>query len=126
MEITKEERGWQGHFICRCDYHRNTLIFDRDGFKRYVISTIGNMRDNNLKTDTVGYDRYYETYVFEAKLDGAYWDADVTKQIYLGDLKWAIDTKEFERYKECVDNLADMMHDATVLEIENQIRRGEL
>lgn len=44
MEIIKEERGWQGHFICRCDYHRNTLIFDQNGSKRYVVSTVGNMR----------------------------------------------------------------------------------
>lgn len=78
------------------------------------------------KIDTIGYERYYETYVFEAKLDGAYWDADVSKQIYPGDLKWAIGTEEFKGYKECVENLADMMHDATVLDIESQIRRGEL
>jgi hypothetical protein len=77
MKITTTERGWGGHFICadKCRFRRNTLI-SVDGKPKYVVSTVGNMRDRDTgEIEEIGYDRHYETMAFGAFKDGAYFDA---------------------------------------------------
>jgi len=90
QSIVRTERGWAGHFCdaSHCDFHRNTLL--ECGDTRLVVSTIGNYRPcpkEELKT--IGYKRYYETMVFRAKKEGAYWDADVCDE-YSIDSNWKI------------------------------------
>lgn len=123
MEIQIKERGWAGHFVCsdRCKYRRNTLISSED--IRIIVSSVGNMRINKT-TEQIGADRYYETMVFKAKKDGAYWDADVNKQIYFNS-KWGIGENEFKKHQHDIDIIADEMHDNVVEEIVCRIKCGE-
>ena len=60
--------GWPGHFICasRCRFRLHTHVGN------YAISTVGAMypreegsRGEPAKMETVGADRFYETYVFK-------------------------------------------------------------
>ena len=75
-----EERGWPGHFIgaLRCSFRRNTLLTCSD--TRIVVSTVGDMRDDNGNVEEVGCKRCYETMAFQAEEIGHYWDADVSKE----------------------------------------------
>lgn len=139
VEVTRQERGWAGHFICAkdCMFRRNTLV-TCDTLK-YVVSTVGNYRcktalpELNIKAGDVqeiGYHRWYETMVFESQYD-VYDDADVTKQIEIQS-DWGIwgETweKVLETYGEDVDNAVNKMHETVVEEImvkikEDYIRR---
>lgn len=107
------ERGWAGHFICadRCRFRRNTLI--DFGNEKIVVSTVGVMLLNpdDKKFQTIGLARHYETMAFRAKKEGAYWDADVTKQIDFQS-NWRI-----EEITDNSDNEANEMHDAVVAEL---------
>lgn len=124
MEIQIKERGWAGHFVCsdRCKYRRNTLISFEN--IRIVVSSVGNMCLEQKCHEPIGFDRYYETMAFKAKKEGAYWDADVTKEVYF-DSKWGIRETEMKQHKHDADNIADEMHDNVVEEIVNRIKNGE-
>jgi hypothetical protein len=114
------ERGWAGHFICagRCRFRRNTLI--DFGKKKIVVSTVGVMLLNpdDKKFEPIGLDRHYETMAFWAKKEGAYWDADVQKQVDF-DANWRI-----EKITDDSDNKANEMHDAVVAELSTLEKEG--
>jgi len=80
-EVKEIWRGWQGHFICLCRFHLNTLVVY--GKKKIVVSTVGEYYPGHLKgkMDTIGCDRFYETMVFYSSND-KYNDADVTQELY--------------------------------------------
>lgn len=94
-QIVQAERGWQGHFICACGFHLNTLL-DLDGFK-VVVSTVGafipphSLEKEGHRYDTIGYHRFYETMAFESLYD-SYDDANVSNQVYF-DSEWAYDSE---------------------------------
>lgn len=124
MKVKITERGWAGHFICShmCNFRRNTLV--EYGDKKMVVSTVGNYTpqetgiksyDMGERSRQIGYERYYETMVFEAKFDGTYWDADVTKKVEF-DSNWELNELEHE-----TDQKANDMHEAVVKEISNKI-----
>ena len=138
VKVTRQERGWAGHFICakRCLFRRNTLV--TCGELKYVVSTVGNMvAQTDLPpyykagdVQDIGYNRWYETMVFESSYD-KYDDADVTKQIEIQS-DWGIWGETWEKvlknYGEDVDNAANRMHETVVEEImvkikEDYIRR---
>lgn len=115
------ERGWGGHFICadRCKFRRNTLI-DFGGRKKLVVSTVGLMTDYHKEGeyDTIGAGgRYYETLAFWAQKDGAYWDANVSRQISFKS-PWAICSEiGWKHLPKDVDNRANAMHERVVREL---------
>lgn len=87
-DVTREERGWAGHFIGArfCLFRRNTLLVC--GETRIVVSTVGRMLDVSSqefkpKFEPIGAGRYYETMAFHASKYGPYWEADVTREVSL-------------------------------------------
>lgn len=116
MDLVRTERGWAGHFICslKCQWHRNTLIEDRDTGRAIVISSVGQMPDalHPDKYAEIGARRYYETMVFIGKREGEYIEADTTRQIFM-DVPWAVkeypegttDLKAEKIHEENVDNV---------------------
>ncbi len=126
-KVKRTERGWPGHFICadRCMFRRNTLLEYKD--KKWVISTVGRyISSSSNKIDTVGANRWYETMVFEAKLSGEYWDADVSKQIY-PEQDWRIWGKSWDEVNDKynpVDNAANDMHERIIDEMTKRIVDG--
>lgn len=126
MNTKRTERGWSGHFICalNCLFRRNTLL--EFGRKKIIVSTVGMMRDydytNGSFYSTIGAGgRYYETMAFEAKKDGPYWDADVSRQINF-ESEWAICAESVEKLPEDADNKANDMHEAVVSEIIERLQ----
>ena len=93
--IVQTERGWQGHFICACTFHLNTLL-DLDGFK-VVVSTVGayipalDLGKEGKRYDTIGHNRFYETMAFESSYD-SYDDANVSNHVSF-DSEWAYDSE---------------------------------
>lgn len=120
LMVKKTERGWAGHYICAHQYNfrRNTLL-EKDEFA-IVISTVGLMRNSNDGIEEIGHQRYYETMAFEAKLDGNYLDADVTKSISF-DSDWAI-----SEINDNSDNLANEMHEKVVEELTQKMSNNSL
>ena len=125
MKAKITERGWPGHFIAAssCVFRRNTLIEYKD--TRIVVSTVGDCRvtmpgENHPKTETIGYNRYYETMAFHAEFSGHYWDAEVSREIQVNS-----NTAIPELYHG-VDNDANEMHEAAVKEIAEKLERGEV
>lgn len=127
------ERGWAGHFICadKCKFRRNSLL--EYGDKKWIVSTVGAMPQSEVLRkipefcsengfETIGYERYYETMVFEAEectekgSDCIYLDANVSEQIDF-DSEWAIDHIDFG-----TDQEANDMHDAVVMELVEKIK----
>lgn len=122
-EVKRIERGWPGHFIAadKCLFRRNTLL--ESGIKKIIVSTIGNYRLNS-HTEPIGYNnypRYYETMVFEAKLERAYYDIDTDKPISF-DSNWAICAASVTDLPNDVDNQADAMHETVVEEITLKLK----
>ena len=119
------ERGWPGHFICarNCVFRRNTLL--EYGGRHWIVSTVGQMISSlTNKIDSIGYNRWYETMCFEAKLIDGYWDANVSKEIDINQDwgLWAESWEELvEKYPE-VDNVANEMHDKIVDEMIERIK----
>ena len=72
-------RSWQGHYICDCRNHLNTLIEYED--KKVVVSSLGGLFVDG-KLEKIGAYRYYETFCFMAKEDKfGFVDADVKKRL---------------------------------------------
>lgn len=116
MKIT--ERGWAGHFICadRCRFRRNTLI--AHDAKSIVVSTVGNFHDE-VGMREIGYKRWYETMVFRATEENGYMDADVGQELGV-DSESAINGS----LRASMDQEANDMHEAVVLEFVNKLGRG--
>jgi hypothetical protein len=123
MKVTRTERGWAGHFCAAhsCLFHRNTLI--ECGDRRIIVSTVGNYRLQE-KMETIGHLRYYETMAFEARLEGPYWDANVSESVDFFS-PWAIRADSVEELPDGVDNLADEMHEAVVAELMKKMKGGK-
>ena len=128
MSVKRTERGWPGHFIAAnfCTFRRNTLL--EYGEKKWVISTVGAYFPMGMgQPESIGANRWYETMVFEATLQGGYWDADVEKGIDVkGD--WGIwgETKDevIEKYGK-PDAAANDMHERIVEEMTEKIQEME-
>lgn len=134
-EVTTQERGWVGHFICgnQCLFRRNTLVTCAN--LKWVVSTVGNlpcpidMPELNVKKgqpQTIGAHRWYETMVFESLYD-EYDDADVSKQIEI-ESDWGIWGETWEevekKYGKDVDNVANKMHETVVEEVKKKIKEA--
>ena len=111
--VKRTERGWGGHYVYsnRCRFRRNTLI--ENGKDKIVVSTVGLMEHRNKEGEfeTIGYQMYYETRAFQAKLDSNYMDADVTKEISFKS-PWSI-----SEFSDNSDNIANDMHETIVEEL---------
>lgn len=129
--MKKTERGWCGHFCCgeRCRYRRNTLLEHDD--RRVIVSSVGSFivkPDDKWITNIgcgngSGRYRYYETMVFEAQREGAYWEVDASKELdfYAPDFVCANHAKELPKG---VDVLMDQHHDSIVRKWMRIMRRG--
>lgn len=126
--VKRTERGWAGHFICSrsCLFRRNTLIEYKD--RKWIISTVGAMVDENRKPTTVGINRWYETMVFEAELRDGYWDANVSKEIYpKGEWGiWASSFTELMTKYPTPDITANNIHEAIVEQMIERIQKEEV
>lgn len=123
--LKRTERGWAGHFIAAdsCRFRRNTLLEYKD--LKWVVSTVGCCCIGE-HIDTIGYERWYETRVFEATYQDGYLDADVTKQIEISQ-DWGIWGRTWEEVMEnypAPDNAANDMHERIVDEMIERIRGG--
>ena len=126
-EVTRQERGWAGHFICAkdCLFRRNTLLTCGDA--RIVVSTVGLML-NALKGkgagfeedfSEIGYKRYYETMAFHSNsADTKYHDIDVTREIRI-DSNASINVID-------ADVEANEMHEQVVEELTQKLANGEM
>lgn len=118
IKISKEERGWGGHFACAhdCRFRRNTLISKGDIY--IVVSTVGSYSPrNNKEVEPIGINRYYETMAFYSdEEDYMFHDADIDKEVSFKG-SWSIS----EPYK---DNEANDMHENIVNEISDILERG--
>jgi hypothetical protein len=117
--VMRTERGWAGHFICahRCRFRRNTLLVRGD--VRVVVSSVGLMeRQDGNGFDEIGSRRHFETMVFHAKYDGRYWDADVSREIFL-DGRQTISEQDAE-------DVANDMHEAAVKEVAAKMAAGTI
>ena len=128
--MKKTERGWCGHFCCgdRCRYRRNTLLEHDD--RRVIVSSVGSFleKPGDEWITEIGFGsgiarRYYETMVFEACLDGPYWEADVSRQLsfYAPDFAYAAHAKDLP---DGISMLMDKHHDSIVRKWMRIMRRG--
>lgn len=124
-DVKRTERGWAGHFICArsCLFRRNTLL--EYGDTKIVVSTVGNMVDDNMKIATIGCDRFYETMAFHAHLENGYWDADVTQQVTLK-TKWQVTRSDYANFESTIDTIANDMHENAVTSIAMDMLHDEL
>ena len=128
MEVKRTERGWAGHFIAadHCRFRRNTLLEYED--KKWIVSTVGCFFSlYNGSIDTIGYNRWYETMVFEGEMQDGYIDINVEKQIE-SDNDWGIwgDTwDEVMKTYHTPDNAANDMHERIVDEMTEKIQKGK-
>lgn len=126
-EVKRTERGWAGHliFAIGCRFRRNTLLEYED--KKWIISTVGAYVNSNGKFDAIGYNRFYETMVFEATEQNGYLDADVSREIPF-ESEWGIFGETWkeviEKYPQ-VDNVANDMHEKVVSELMLRITESE-
>ena len=122
MRVTREERGWPGHFIgaAQCNFRRNTLL--TCGEIRVVVSTVGAYRPYQTERfEEIGYDRYYETMAFMAEfVEPVYWDADVTRRVDFA-ATWQINA-----INKISDAAANQMHEDVVAELTQCLEQGDL
>jgi len=119
-EPTITYRGWAGHFILSqmCKFRLNTLIELNN--TRVIVSTVGLM-NGSLKPgelETISGNRYFETMAFDAKFDGKYWDADVSREIEF-DSNWSLPEIDME-------NEANEMHQNVIDEIVSKMKSGDI
>jgi len=120
MKCKVTYRGWAGHFICAhdCRFRLNTLI--EHGERRIVVSTVGHFVGSDGKVLPLGArNRMYETMAFEAKENGVYWDADVSKDVEF-DSVWSI-----HHIKRDTDAEAQEMHEKVVKELVDKLEKGD-
>ena len=128
MDVKRTERGWAGHFIAAdyCRFRRNTLLEYED--KKWIVSTVGGYFPlYKGSIDTIGYNRWYETMVFEGEMGSGYIDINVEKQIE-SDNDWGIwgDTwDEVMKTYHTPDNAANDMHERIVDEMTEKIQKGK-
>ncbi len=88
-EIKLIWQGISGHFICsdKCKYALSTVIFVNDK-PEYIVSTVGAMVARNKEGvyETIGCNRYYETFVFDG----------VEERESLGDKFWTQCSSEID------------------------------
>lgn len=120
------ERGWAGHFICanRCSFRRNTLLEYED--RKLIVSTVGAFRNKDNIIDNIGYDRWYETRVFETCCtSNGYIEVDTMKEIDVFS-NWGIFGKSWkevlEVYGNDIDNVANNIHDEVIDEMIEKIK----
>lgn len=123
MSVKRTERGWGAHFIgaSKCMFRRNTLLEYKD--RKWIVSTVGNYVPRLGDPDSIGDDRWYETMVFEAKMQNGYIDADVCKEIDT-DNDWGIWGETWEEVMKTYhtpDNAANDMHERIVDEMTGKI-----
>jgi hypothetical protein len=124
MNTVITERGWPAHYICAddCRFRRNTLL--ENGDTRVVISTVGNMVNEQVfgseEPQEIELDTYYETKVFHAKYEDPYWEADVLNEVPF-DSDWCVSECSWES-----DAEANTMHDKIVYEILGKMNRREI
>ncbi len=119
--VTREERGWGGHYILarRCQFRRNTLL--TCGERRVVVPTVGAELERDERTYThIGHKRYYETWAFEAAYTDGYWDLTVNRRISV-DAPSQIDHIDLH-----ADAEANAMHEAVVTELTAKLAAGTL
>lgn len=122
MSVKRTERGWAGHFICGhyCRFRRNTLL--ENDSRGIVVSTVGAMFTKD-RLETVGaFGRYYETMAFEAKSEPPYTEANVNEQLSF-DSPWSICAEHPDELSPGVDNDADAMHEAVVMELTAKLEK---
>lgn len=74
MKVWQTESGWPGHLCVsdKCIYHRHTKLERSDGVCVRV-STVGAYKSDYVPKghvyETIGYQRYYETYIFVREWD---------------------------------------------------------
>ena len=135
--IQQIERGWAAHFIgaAHCRFHRNTLLVahkNGEFMREVVVSTVGmyipaSLPEHTLIPEPVGFDRYYETLIFEAKQRGYYTEADTYREIILDlDLPWYINEETFREQRDSIDDAANMMHDNLVTAVIQHLQDGTL
>ena len=120
-EVTREERGWAGHYICAnlCRFRRNTLL--TCGARRIVVSTVGAQETRARDGfEEIGLHRYYETMAFEAEMTDGYWDADVHRQVDFA-APWRVIHVGLS-----ADAEANAMHEAVVAELTAKLAAGAL
>lgn len=118
--VKRTERGWGGHFICaeRCRFRRNTLL--EFGDVSIVVSTVGAMMSRDeRKPEEIGPGRFYETMAFHAQKEGAYIEADVTREVSF-ESEWSLEDWNAAD----IDLQADAMHEAVIIEISQRMIRG--
>lgn len=126
VTVKRIERGWPAHFCLaqNCLFRRNTLLKSDNG-EAYVISTVGDLRDEKQpeKTIEIGFATYYETKAFPAKQDGLYIEADISNEINLCAFDptfqvgiFAKTPEELQEMEEAfgVDNLANDVHEHAI------------
>lgn len=101
-------KGYQGHYICDCRFHLNTLIDD------IVISTVGqkfkNLNDRGFNNiELIGHNRYYETNVFKVDKGNDFLDIDPQLEVEVA-------RNYFSSNNECI---ATLNHYLTCLDVEN-------
>jgi len=69
MKITY--RGYQGHFICKCNFHLNTLInYENKDKPNIIVSTIGQyIVDGKMQELGCNKNSFFETMVFNTQMD---------------------------------------------------------
>lgn len=120
-KIIRTERGWGAHYICagRCTFRRNTLLEYKN--KKIIVSTVGCFRpSHDSEIETIGFNRYYETMVFEAQFENPYWEANISKQLYF-DLNCTLDKCEHE-----TDLEANDMHETIVSYFIKELKNNGL
>lgn len=128
MDVKRTERGWAEHFIAAdyCRFRRNTLLEYED--RKWIVSTVGAYFPVSSRSiDTVGYNRWYETMVFEGEMQDGYIDINVEKQIE-SDNDWGIWGETWEEVMKTYhtpDNAANDMHERIVDEMTEKIQ-GEV
>lgn len=124
-EVKRTERGWAGHlcFASACRFRRNTLL--EYGDKKWIVSTVGAYVNSDGKFDAIGYNRFFETMVFEAEERNGYLDADVSREIPF-ESDWGIfgeTWKEVVAKYPQVDNVDNDMHEKVVEELTIAIQK---
>lgn len=116
-EVTREERGWFGHFVesHRCLFRRNTLLTRGD--IRLVVSTVGCYRQEDGTIRKIGHEHYYETEVYYADpKDAPFYGINVERPVDIRGKSTINDP--------CAHDRANSMHEAIVREMTAWLRRG--